>query len=92
MAADSEDYTTFSCRFGAFKWKVLPSRDLPVDQPRGSALSMMCERSTLVCRLKGHQLWVAEQNQLRLDLMEEVHDQRAVGHADVARTLKMRQL
>ena len=24
MAADSEDYTTFSCRFGAFKWKVLP--------------------------------------------------------------------
>lgn len=24
MAADSEDYTTFSCRFDAFKWKVLP--------------------------------------------------------------------
>ena len=24
MAADSEDYTMFSCRFGAFKWKVLP--------------------------------------------------------------------
>ena len=23
MAADSEDYTTFSCRFDAFKWKVL---------------------------------------------------------------------
>ena len=24
MAADSEDYTTFASRFGAFKWKVLP--------------------------------------------------------------------
>ena len=24
MAADLEDYTTFSCRFGAFKWKILP--------------------------------------------------------------------
>ena len=24
MAADLEDYTTFLCRFGAFKWKVLP--------------------------------------------------------------------
>ena len=23
MAADSENYTKFSCRFGAFKWKVL---------------------------------------------------------------------
>ena len=24
IAVDSEDYTTFSCRFGAFKWKILP--------------------------------------------------------------------
>ena len=24
MAVDLEDYTTFSCRFGAFKWKILP--------------------------------------------------------------------
>ena len=23
MAADLEDYTTFSCKFGVFKWKVL---------------------------------------------------------------------
>ena len=24
MATDSEDYITFLCRFGAFKWEVLP--------------------------------------------------------------------
>ena len=47
MAADSENYTTFSCRFGAFKWKVL-SFALTGGQHPGSILLMTCYGNILI--------------------------------------------
>ena len=46
MTVDSEDYTTFLCRFGAFKWKVLPF-GLTGGQHPGSALLTTCCGNTL---------------------------------------------
>lgn len=47
MAADSEDYTTFACRFGAFRWKVLPF-GLLGRLPRGNVLNELLSWGTLM--------------------------------------------
>ena len=39
--------------------------------------------------MKGNRLWVANEDQLQLKVIKEIHDQPAVGHPGTERTLKM---
>ena len=41
--------------------------------------------------MKGHRLWVANENQLQFKVIKEAHDQLAVSHPSIERTLKMAQ-
>ena len=39
--------------------------------------------------MKGNRLWVADEDQLQLKVIKEIHDQPAVGHPGMERTLEM---
>ena len=39
--------------------------------------------------MKENRLWVAEEGHLQLKIIKEIHDQLAVGHSGMERTLEM---
>ena len=41
--------------------------------------------------MKGNRLWVADKDQLQLKIVKKIHDQLAVGHPGMEKTLKMAQ-
>ena len=57
-----------------------------LDKPDAYLKGLRVENSLL---MKGNQLWVADKNQLQLEVIKEIHDQLAVGHPGMERTLEM---